>query len=212
MKQVKRIVLGMALLLCVSVSFAQDYSDYSGRTINIQPLIPYTGLQTDDTARAINASQTVPYNQAYNTNTAQGIAVQQYDFKIRELEARIAQLENLNSDAQNRIAALETSQNALANQVAALSQGSNSNTTPNIPNTTPITSGSSYLQVGAFSRLDLAGQLVYKLQQLGYQVYDSSSNGVTKLFVGPFANSTIPSEQYKLSLQNINDSFPIAVP
>jgi len=214
MKHVTKLVLGLALLLAVSISFAQDYSAYNGRTINIQPLIPYTGLQTDDTNRTINASQTSTYDLNYGQNAAQSISVQ-YQYKISELEARIAQLEQTNIDSQNRIASLETASNSLANQIAALSQ--NTVTTPptntTIPSTsTPPSSGSSYLQVGAFSRMDLAGQLVYKLQQLGYQVYDSSSNGVTKLFVGPYTNSNLPSEQYKLSLQNIRDSFPIAAP
>ena len=203
----------MALLFCVSVSFAQDYSDYSGRTINIQPLVPYTGLPTDNSARAINASQTTPIQQNY---TQQGIAVNNavnYDFQIQQLDARIRQLELLNTDAQNRIAALENSHNSLANQVANLSQGNTSTVNAPTQPTQPVNSGSSYLQVGAFSRIDLAGQLVYKLQQLGYQVFDSTSpTGVTKLFVGPFANQLLPEEQYKLSLQNIRDSFPIAVP
>lgn len=211
MRHLRKLLLGLALLLCVSFSFGQDYS---GRTINIQPLIPYTGLQTGDAARAINASQTVTYGQAQNG--IQSIDVQ-YQFKVSELEARIVQLEQLNADAQNRIAALEAAHNSLVSQVANLSQsGTTTNpppvTNPTQPTSSSSSSGNSYLQVGAFTRLDLAGQLVFKLQQLGYTVYDSSSNGVTKLFVGPFANAFIPEEQYRLSLQNIRDSFPVAAP
>lgn len=196
MKQVNNVLLGLVLIFGLAISFSQNYD---GRTINIQPLVPNTNVQTGNTNRAINASQTLTYGQTIDT---------QYQFKINELEARIIQLEQLNADAQNRIAALESSHNSLANQIASVQNGSNNGSTT----TTQTTSGNSYLQVGAFSRFDLAQQLVYKLQQLGYQVYDSSSNGVMKLFVGPFDNSRLAEEQYRLSLQNITDSFPIAVP
>ncbi len=198
MKQIKKVLFGVAPLLILSVpmALAQNNSVYTGRTINIQPLVPaaQTTIPTNTPARAINASQTL-------TTTYDA----QLQFKVNELEARIAQLEQLNADAQNRIAALESSHNAMATQLNNLQNSGGSTSTGQTP-------GSSYLQVGAFSRLDLAGQLVFKLQQLGYQVYDSNSNGVTKLFIGPYDNSRIPEEQYRLSLQNIVDSFPVAVP
>ena len=197
MKQLSKVLLGLLLVSSLAMGFSQDYT---GRTINIQPLLPNGNGQTN-TTRAINASQTFG-QQTIDT---------QYQFKINELEARIVQLEQLNADAQNRIAALETANNSLANQLASVQNSINSGTSTTTT-TTQTSSGASYLQVGAFSRMDLAQQLVYRLQQLGYQVYDSSSNGVLKLFVGPYDNSRLAEEQYKLSLQNITDSFPIAVP
>lgn len=85
-------------------------------------------------------------------------------------------------------------------------------TTTTTTTTATSTTGSSqdliYLQVGAYNNPATAATARRKVETLGYNIYESSSGQIIRLFLGPFHSSDIPTMRAWLAQQGI-DSFPI---
>jgi len=89
-------------------------------------------------------------------------------------------------------------------------------TTPTTTTTTTTTAASTtgssqdliYLQVGAYNNPATAAAARRKVETLGYNIYESSSGQIIRLFLGPFRSSDIPTMRAWLAQQGI-DSFPI---
>ncbi|MEZ4632797.1 MAG: SPOR domain-containing protein [Deinococcales bacterium] len=129
----------------------------------------------------------------------------QFQYMLSLLEQRIASLESQNGQLQQRLTQLETKVNSGGSTGGTSTGGSTGGTntggslSPNV---------SYYLQVGAFGRSDLASQQKLRLQQFGYNVYESYDGRFTRLYVGPYPGSQVASIQSQLLSQGYS-SFPV---
>ena len=71
-----------------------------------------------------------------------------------------------------------------------------------------VTAGERYLQVGAFATEGSAEPLRAQLEALGLDVSSEDTNGLVRLFVGPFGDAQLSQAQTQLNAQGI-DSFVV---